>query len=291
MRFLLCLMLAMCMLAASVQAQEDGAGGYTDLEFDAGAISGSFGDVMRLETFSGGVKIILTSQDPSLKPLPIQAETMEFQYGEGSEKPALIVMTGGVYIEHPRATVRAGRARWDFNTGELVFTGNPVMNSDRFKELKGEEMVINFKTNAFSVKKGTATEVPFNTGDMVAVDTSLLSASDIANWAGLIDAMKNAASSNTPSPSLQLVNQLDAGVKNMLLNTPTANLVEMQNDVVKQLNAVIKKPGLYSKEAFSGIALNEEVNALLAKGDLQAEEQSRQNRLLFNAAFAQFLAP
>jgi hypothetical protein len=62
-------------------------------------------------------------------------------------------------------------------------------------------------------------------------------------------------------------------------------LVGAKADVIKQLNAVIRKPGMYKRAAWDGIALSDEVKALIAKKDQTPEEQARQNRLLLNAAY------
>ena len=112
-----------------------------------------------------------------------------------------------------------------------------------------------------------------------------LTEADVTDFEGLINALKSQAKESGDNPGKQVMAQLNPTVRGMLESQETSVLVGAKADVIKQLNAVIRKPGMYKRAAWDGIALSDEVKALIAKKDQTPEEQARQNRLLLNAAY------
>ena len=279
-----------CLFAAAVSGAQDdagGLGGYTSMTInDVGKFSGTLSP-FAVKEMTGGVDITLTSDDPGMKPLPMRAYTMRFTYAEGAQRPSVITMEGNVRVTHPQGQVSAEKAVWDFGAGELVFTGDPSMDSEQAKGVKGSKFILNFNENSIEIEDMKAANIP----TMIAeeADPSLLLESDIGDWSGFVDALKGQMRSDAASPGKQLVAQLEGEVQGYLANVATEGLVKQKGDLLKQLNSVLKKPGMYSREAYAGVSLGDEVKGLLAKGSLMPAEQSRQNRLLLEAAYPQYI--
>lgn len=276
-------------LAGAAGAQEAGLGdlgGYTAMRIDkVGLLRGSFDG--RIEKMTEGVRITLLSEDPNVEPLPIRARAMFFVWPEDSAQPTAITMKGNVEIQHPEATLTADEAEWDFKKGELVFSGNPVMNSERLKDMHGAEMVIDMEKKTFEVRDVYIKELPIGS----PADPALLTEEDVTDWAGWLETLKGQASGEIPSPGRQLTAQLDPKLQTAMSSVPTENLVRQRKDVLDYVNAVIKKPGLYEDAAWEGINLGEETRTLLAKEALEPTEQTRLNRLLLVAAYPQYIKP
>lgn len=290
------LALALLGLADLSPAQEGGGlGGYSAMQIErVGRFRGSFAGTVGIREMADGVRITLISDDPALQPLPIRANVMRFNWPEGADTPTAITMEGNVEVQHPQASVKADRAEWDFEKGELVFTGNPIMNSDTVKGLRGNKMVINFKENYFDVMDMQAESVPLRReGGAVATaaaDPSLLTQDDVKDWTGLITVLKGQAREETPSPGRQIASKLDPDIQRALVNATVDGLVAEKATLLKQLNKVIEKPGLYEEAAFSGIELSEEAKSLLPEANLDRSKQIRLNRLLLQAAYPEFIA-
>lgn len=280
------------MLIALPAFTQGGATGYSRMSVEAGVMKGNF-TTGQLESLTGGVRIELLSDDPANPSLPIRANTITFEWKEGSTMPAKIKMEGNVDIKHPTGKITAQRADWNLETGDLVFTGNPVMDSERFKNLSAERILINMETGAFELQDGGVKEMALqNAGGGAAASggggrplPSELTEADITDFEGLINAIKAQAKAEGDNPGKQIMAQLNPTVRGMLEKQETAVLVGAKADVIKQINAVIRKPGMYKRAAWEGISLSEDVKALLAKDKQTAEEQARQNRLLLNAAY------
>lgn len=273
---------------------DSGMGGYKRMEIEhVGLMDGTLDG--RINKMAGGVKIKLIAGKPDQKDLPIRAKTMTFTYKEGDTKPSRIVLEGGVDIQHPQASVTADKADWDMEKGELVFTGNPVMRSDRVKEMRGSKMILNFEKNAFQVSDVRIPE--FDTtqggpapGGAKASAPAAISESDVTDWAGFIDALKAAANGAAASPGKQLAARGGEQMQAALRSMPTEEILKNKEMVLKAINGILRKPGFYNRAAWEGIALNEETTTLLGKDTLSAEEQVRQNYLLLQAAFPNFIA-
>ena len=276
--------LIICAVAAS--QVENSMGGYTAMEIEAGHMKGNFA-TGAIEEMTGGVRIRLLSDDPEMKALPIQANTMRFTWTEGRTTPTTIIMEQKVNVKHPDAAITADRAEWDFDTGVLVFSGSPEVNNDRLKGLRGEKMTLNLKTNTFEVSQVRADQVPLQTpeGAGKSAPKDSLRASDITDWKQLLDTIKMQAQTDEPSPGKQILSRMSAQNQQLLLALDTALLLERKEDILKLINDLIPRPGLYSKEAWANISLPEEAQQLLETDSMDAEGQARLNRLLLEAAY------
>lgn len=262
-------------------------GGYGAMRIDAvGLFEGNFSG--QIEKMSEGVKITLLGDGPNQEDLPIQADTMEFTWD--GEQPARIVMTGNVRISHPSADVRAGRADWDFRTGDVVFTGNPVMDSKQFKDMRADKMTLNMDKGTFRAEKMSIVEVPTSAMGGPAEDPNALSEAGVTDWAGLVNDLKAAGASDAPSPARQVVNQLDPGAREQLMGTDTAVIVENKGALLKAINRVIAQPGLYDADAFAGVTLSEELQAQVASPPAEDAALKAMNRALLHAAFPNRIA-
>lgn len=266
---------------------QGGADGYSRMSVEAGVMKGNF-NTGRQESLSGGVHIVLISDDGSKPNLPIRANTITFEYSGDSTLPAKIKMEGKVDIQHPQGKVKAERADWNLETGDLVFTGNPVMDSDRFKNLAAGRILINMKTGAYEVQQGSADSIPIESDDSGSGDAPLpgeLSEADVTDFTAFIDTIKAQAQEEGENPGKQILSRLDPKVQGLLQSQPTSVIVGAKADLLKQLNKVIRNPGMYKKSAWAGITLTDEISALLAIANQTPEEQARQNRLLLEAAY------
>lgn len=285
--------LALCAVAVGgvAIAQEAGGslGGYNALQIGhVGRFRGGFDANMTIREMTEGVNITLLAEDGSQPPLPMRSYTMKFTWIEGSDTPSMITMEGSVEVNHPMGSVTAEKAVWDFAKEELVFTGNPVMNSEKVKGLRGSKMTINFRNNTFEVDDMEADKVPLRGMGDAGSDPSLLTSADVRNWAGLLDALKAESKAEGTTPGKQVLGQLDKDVQSALRDMSTETLVKQSENLLKQLNKVLKKPGLYNETAWKGVSLSEEARGLAAKGQLDAKEQTRFNRLLLQAAYPSF---
>lgn len=275
-------------------AADSGMGEYTAFRMErVGRMTASFGDAVGIQEMSGGVSIVLISDDPSVQSLPMKAQTMRFRYADGGGRPQIIIMEGSVDIKHPQANVTSERAEWNFESGDLVFTGNPVMNMPGVKDLRGSKITINLKNRTLDVTDMTASEVdPNATGGGatgVPSDPSMLADADVSDWAGFLEALKAQALSDAPSPGRQIYSRLDARLQEPLRTLSTEALLAQKGTLIRELNRVLSRPGMFNREAWAGTTLTGEAEALLAKGGLTPAEQFRQNRLLLEAAYPQFI--
>ena len=292
-----CLM-ALCAAGAMAQDKQDnaadgGMGGYSSMEIDAGLMKGNFA-TGAIDELADGVKIRLLSDKPDTKPLPIRAKNMKFTWTEGRTTPDRILMEGNVEVEHPDASITAERAEWNFETGDLVFTGNPVVNNDKIKGLRGEKMRLNVKNNTFEVMRVRADQVPLQSGDAAGGvsknDPSLLRESDIKDWGALIDILREEGKSSTATPGKQLLSQISNDNRQLLMSLDKNVLVQRKEDMLKLVNSVLRSTKLYNADAWQGKTLPEEAQKLVAAEKRTAEEQTRLNRLLLSTAWPALVA-
>jgi hypothetical protein len=281
------------MLIAMPVIAQGGADGYNAMSVKAGMMKGNI-QTGKLDSLTGGVVIELLSEDASQPNLPIRANTITFEWTEGSSMPSKIKMDGNVDIKHPQGQIKAQHADWNLESGDLVFTGNPVMDSDTFKNLAAERILINMETGAFSLEQTSVDKMPLKGADGGGASSGGgggapmpgdLTEADITDFEGLINTLKTQAKAEGDNPGKQILAKLNPTVRGMLESQETSVLVGAKADIIKQLNGVIRKPGMYKRAAWEGIALSEDLNALIAKKDQTPEEQSRQNRLLLHAAY------
>ena len=247
--------------AGIAAAQATGMSGYNKMKIDhAGQITGNLSGA--IEEMSGGVRIVLLSDDEAKGNLPIAADKITFAWGEGSQ-PKSIILTGNVRIQHPDADVTAEKAEWDFGSGQLVFTGNPIMNSPRAQNMKGDKMTFNMQKGTFAVTGVSISELPLN------------------EMGGLGGA--------GGGPASHITGMIDPENRKRLMETPTELVVENNRMLIKQINALMQAPAFYNAEAWSGITLPEGVAEKLASRDLEAAERVEVNKTAFKAAFASYM--
>jgi len=281
-----------CLLAAAAAAAQEAAtdlGGYNAMEIEAGRMKGNFA-TGAIDEMTDGVRIRLLSDQPDTKPLPISARSMKFTWSEGKNVPDRILMEGDVQVNHPDASITADRAEWDFNSGALVFSGNPVVNNDRIKGLRGDRMTLNLKTNTFEVSRVRADQVPLQAGDAAAGTggggAGGLSESDITDWNGLIAVLREQGGAQASSPGQRILSLLEQDERSLLMTLDTSVLLKRKGDMLKLINRLLRRPDFYSAEAWSNTKLPQEAQQLLdRKNELSPEEQARLNRLLLHAAY------
>ncbi|HOJ67572.1 MAG TPA: hypothetical protein PKX28_07855 [Candidatus Hydrogenedentes bacterium] len=286
----MCLMTAAAAIAQDTQTD---LGGYTSMEIEAGRMKGNFA-TGAIDEMTDGVKIRLLSDRPDLKPLPISARSMKFTWTEGKNVPDRILMEGNVEVTHPDAAITADRAEWNFKTGELVFSGNPVVNNDRIKGLRGERMTLNLKTNTFEVSRVRADQVPLQAGEATGAPgetaPGLLAESDITDWGALVGALRKEAGAKTPSPGQRILSLLADDERATLMSLDTAVLLKRKEDMLKLINRLLRRPDLYDAGAWGGVTLPDEIRQLLGQGQtLSPDEQVRLNRLLLHAAYPELV--
>jgi len=288
-----CLM-AILLLAPPAPAQ-GGAEGYDLMSVQAGKMVGNF-NTGQMDSLTGGAFIVLKASDGSKPEMPIRAGAITFTWKEGQSTPSVIKMEGNVDIRHPDAKITAQRADWNLETGDLVFTGNPVMDSPALKGLRAQRISINLETGGYSIDQGEADGVPLQGmgsggGNGAAIPGELAEA-DVTDWAGLINAIKAQGAAEGDNPGKQVLKQLDEQTRGLLQNVDTSVLLENKGVILKQLNGVIRRPGMFKRAAWEsqGIALSEEVESLIAVSRQTPEQQVRQNRLLLHAAWPDMIA-
>jgi hypothetical protein len=263
-------------------------GGYSSMEIEAGRMKGNFA-TGSIDEMTGGVRLKLLSDDPATKPLPVSAGSMKFTWKEGQTTPSTILMEQDVKVDHPQASISAQRAEWNFETGDLVFSGSPVVNSEQLKGLRGEKMLLNLHNNTFEVLQVRADEVPLKASEGAgangAAPSQQLTGREIKDWAGLIDAIKKEAAQDQPSPGKQVMKQMNAQNQQLLMKMDTAMLLERKEDLLRLINGVLVKPDFYSADAWLGIALPETVQASLAAENQSREELVAMNKALLKAAY------
>ncbi len=289
MRRLNSLCLCLCIAGWAVAQDANDMGGYTHMRIDkVGRFKGGFEGSLSFKEMTDGVRITLLADDPDMKPLPIQSYSMRFEQKEGASAPSRITMEGGVKLTHPQGELSAEKAVWDFETGELVFTGDPVMNSETAQGVRGSKIAIDFKKNTINIFDMQADTIPLRAMEKEA-DPSLLVVADVSDWTGLIDALKVAANDSVPSPGKHLVDLLSEEVRVGLMSAETAVLVKQQKMLLKQLNKVLQNKAFYKEDAFAKTALSEQTKALVAKTALEPLELTQRNRLLLHDAFPGYI--
>lgn len=279
---------------AAAQQAEGGLGGYSSMRIDrVGRFRGSFDDAMTIREMTNGVSITLLSEDPNQPPLPIRANTMKFEWEEGSDTPARIEMEGNVDVEHPKGKLTAEKGVWDFKKGILEFTGNPVLDSPRAKGVRGSKIAINFNENDLFIENMQADLVGMRggaAGEDGGGGGAVLTEGDVKDWPGFINTLKAQAKADAPSPGKRILSQFDKDDQSKFLGAPTDAIVKQKAAVLKQLNRVFAKPGLYTEEAWKGTALSEDAKKLLGAKEVSPEDQLKLNRLLVEAAFPDYIA-
>ncbi|MFP4502752.1 MAG: hypothetical protein ACLFTT_17300 [Candidatus Hydrogenedentota bacterium] len=278
------------LLSGPAAFAQQGGKGYDAMEVTyIGELVGDFG--ARLDEMTGGVEITLLASDDTMEPLPIKARTMKFDYEGEAVQPSRILMEGGVTVAHPMAEVRADQAVWDFDSGELAFAGNVVINSEQMKDVEAEQFVLNLETQRYRMNKVHAKNVslPQAGND---TDPSLLTPGGIEDLPGFITTLKEDIKADAPNPGKRVHSLLNDSGQRILTDAPVDSIVANEDTFLKHINRVLHNPQLYDADAWAQTDLPEAADALLGRDDLGAKERTRLNRLLLHAAYpAHVLAP
>jgi len=295
MRFITTLCVAA--MAAGAWAQDDGTSGqlegYNAFGVEADMSSGSFDGT--IDRMVGNVKITLLSDDPELKPLPITADKVTFAYGEKDKSmPERILMEGHAVIEHPDGTMKADQADWNFATGVVVLTGNPVIDTPALSGFHGEEIRINLEEGTWEATMARVERIEFRGRAGAAPDPALVHENDIPDWAAFLTAFKRQCLAEGPTPGNHILALFDPEAKTLIAAMTVEDLLGMKEDIVKRLNDALARPDFYDETAWLGRAIPAEATAGLqqaAEGDLPPRERTRTNRLLLEAAFPGQIRP
>lgn len=261
-----------------------------------GKLKGILQQGINIREMTGGVSIVLLSEDPNTPNMPIKAEKMIFEWEEGRNTPVLIRMEGNVYLEHPEGKLKADKAVWDFKKEAVEFTGNPQLDSPKAEGLKGSKIVLDFKNNTIDIENLQADSIPLQGEGVSSSGESeaglpLLAESDILDWNRFVIELKKQAQGTDMTPGKHLLNKFDANNRSQFLAAPNELILQKKRDLVKQINRLLRQPDFYNKEAWSNITLPESATELLNKDTLTAEEQVRLNRILLQAAFPNIIKP
>lgn len=279
------LLLAVLTAALPLHAQDavGGMGGYDSFDVNAGEMEADMTGMPRLLT--GGSNIVLRSDDPARKPLPISARTIRFDYNEGEETPARIYLEGKVVVTHPDGKVRSDKAEWDLAEGILKFTGNPMMSTSRAEEIAANEVVLNFKTDRIKLYGAKIKNMTFGGGLGGPSNPALLAESDIQDWPTFLKTMRSQIDADGATPAKRVLAVLDDEARTQMAGATPEQLLENKKQVLKQLNKAILSPKLYDASAWAKATLDASTQALLAQDVLEGPDQSRLNRGLIEAAF------
>jgi hypothetical protein len=279
--------LVMILLAGGTQAQDD-MGGYSFMEIvQIGELIGGFSG--GFEQMTGGVEIVLRSDDPALEALPIKARTMRFEYQGDSLDPARILMDGGVNVAHPTANVQSDGAVWNFESGEMTFTGNVVMNNDRMKNVRASQLVLDLNQSRFTMSNVKADQVNLPSEDNKRV-TGMLTASDINSMDVLAATIKAELAAEGAAPGKRIHALLPNEAQSQFNAATPEQIASMQDAFIKQFNGVLRSPTLYDEASWSGKTLDDEAKTLLAQPERGEAETVRLNRWLLHAAYPNHIA-
>jgi hypothetical protein len=287
MRPIICLLLLVG-AAPSAYPQFASGGEWKSLSLE----SGKYMEIVdgQLKLLRGGAVITLHPAQPDQQELRLQAEEIVFTPGpDGS--PERAVLAGNVRITHPSGTIRAGHADWNLKSNVAVFTDKPVLTSDMFKEATGDKISLDLSAGAFSATFEGPSRINnldltrTGTGTGAAASPAALTEGHVRDWPGLVGKLKEGAAAPGPTPAKQILATLDAQSRQMFQGASVEMLLQNRGEVVKMLNNALRSPRLYSADAWNGIALDAETQALVAAAPTSGADLARLNRQLLQAAF------
>lgn len=266
-------------------------GNRLDFNFETGRIDG----------IHGGAELELIPADPASPPMRVKGDDITFQYAEGSQEPEVLVLTGNVNVTHPQGNIIAAKGEWNRRTGDLVFQGSPAtLKRKDGGDLSAPKITFNMETGQMSAEGGfQITNMPLSSmsgapgAGKAEQGGALLTAKDVTDWPALIGGVKRQAAADAPSPGKQIMAQFDPALRKQFNNVvdDKAPNASTQSELVKALNRALKAKTLYDAEAWKGIELPADAQALLAKETRTADEVVKLNRRLLEAAYPGAIAP
>ena len=247
-----CLILATLWLAWSLDAAAQGGFGSSNYEYielrSVGTMEGNYQDGRFLHSMSDGVDMVFVAANPE-DSLTIQAQTVEFRYAdEETGSPSRIILEGDVVIVNSRNTIRSDHADIDFDSGDAVFTGNPRMDTEEVKNLRAKVINVNLKTGDYEMSSVRVEKLYLNrTTGGPGRNPYLLSESDVLDWRGFLERLKEEGGRPEPSPGKHLVALLDEQVRTVLLEVNVDALLVDPGAILKQLNKALILEQFYDK--------------------------------------------
>ena len=201
-------------------------------------------------------------------------------------------------VEHAEATIRSEKADWDFESGQVTFTGSPIVSLPQLKELRGEKFVFDFNTGRYTVVRADAKGAVFGgSGEGGASSSSsesklsLLRESDILDWPAFLKTFKAQAKETQPSPGKRIMELVSQKARKLISDNSAETLMSNKAGVLKELNSVLTKPTFYQEAAWKGIGLSEQTQAMISTKPATTDEAVKLNRALLTAAYPGLVAP
>ncbi len=295
--------IAILVLAASAstvaaQGAPGGLGDFQKLNSSGGVLEFNI-ETGRVDRISGNpAEVELIPPDPSKPALVVRASEMRFRYENEDSEPEGLVLTGNVRVRHPQGDITADSGDWNGQTGELNFKGNPVvMKRQTGGDLTAPEITFNTVSGKLTAKGGfKLVNMPLS-GTPAAPEAKVESPylfvpADIKDWPGFLTRLNEQGASADPSPGRQILAQLRPEVRKQLGNITTRQTpnAATQEVIVKELNGVLDEVDLYDADAWKGVALDADGQALLEKGaKMNKGELIRFNRRLIEAAYPDYI--
>ncbi|MCC6698461.1 MAG: phospho-N-acetylmuramoyl-pentapeptide-transferase [Candidatus Hydrogenedentes bacterium] len=123
----------------------------------------------------------------------------------------------------------------------------------------------------------------------IAVSATYLASHDILDWPAFAAMLRQAPSSEAPTPAGRVVSFLPESTRNLVAETANGSAwdAEQKSEVLQGMETVLRRQDLYDTTLWEGVPLTEEGNMLLRYGTAKLTEREvlRLNRLLLEAAF------
>ena len=286
--------------AAAPEAKTVSGGKFNRLRLDKGRVVKFNIETGALESITGGFDITVLSEKAGEGEVRLRGSSMQASGQSADGKgPEQIILEGDVVIDHPKANITAEKAEWNFAKNSLVFTGNPILNTDQVKGWRASRMELNMETGVFTSTDSQAAEVMMQRGEgsgeaASGGATAVLAVADVKDWPGLLTKIKAQGQAAEASPGKQLLSLLDAKTREFFgaLATDKAPGEKLQAQIVARLNSVLNSPRFYNADAWNGITLPAEAQELVKKdlSSLSKPNLLKLNRMLLVAAYPNEIA-
>jgi lipopolysaccharide export system protein LptA len=295
-RFVWTATLAAWAAAASAQMLPGGSGDdFKTANVQADAASMNF-ETRQIDWLRGNAYIELIPATPDKPTLKIRAQEITFEYAGDATQPSSIVMTGGVNVDQPPYVIQSDRAEWQGS--KMILTGNPVtVKDEKGGTYRGSKMTFDQGTGKLDIADLKIVDMQLGgaAGGAASKEKAspyLFSVADIKDFQGLLGKLKAQGEGKDPSPGKQLLARLGEKDRADLaraaaLENPNAGT---RQHIVGKLNNALDD-NLYDAEAWKGIEIGAEAEALLKKGkSITPAERIQLNRRLLEAAYPDAIA-
>lgn len=284
--------------AATVAHAQEGGFDFNLMEFLGGdeTILAADGTV----TIRGNADVAFYSNEPGGKRLRIRAGTLSLvRQGEEVES---MTMTGNVIVDHPSGqTIRSESGRYSIASNQLVFDGNVRIDLGAAGTLTGEKLVYDLATGETRITRMRGKDIdpqalgPVGGGGSGEAAPRIFTARDVRDWPALLTKLKAQGRAEAASPGRRMLELLGRQAQQNLmgLDTQVEPADNVKQALLSGLDRIAVRADLYTAEAWAGVAVPEEAQALIERGPstLPQAELVRLNRLLIHAAFPDAIAP